>query len=370
MSEYQYYEFQAIDRPLTREEMTELRSFSSRARISATRFANEYHWGDFKGNREEWMKRYFDAHLYTSNFGSRVLSFRFPLDWIDLETMRPYEVEGALEMITTRSHFILSFILETDPGEYDEDEDNGETLSALLPIRAALARGDRRALYLGWLSGVQSGLVDAVTSEPPVPPGLDSCTFALDSLIGFLNLRDDLVAAAARNSPAVPPVPTSEAIRKWLGDINANDKDQWLSRILVEDDPSIARDILKQHRASAVPDQHEAHPARSAEVLLSEADDLEAVRLNEKNREKAQKERARILALTGQESGLWQSVIKLSDSSSLNYQDRAILMLSDLRELGELTGDSSNFRDKLEGLVELRRRKSSFMKRLEEAGLA
>lgn len=33
MSEYQYYEFQAIDRGLTDKEMSELRSFSSRADI-------------------------------------------------------------------------------------------------------------------------------------------------------------------------------------------------------------------------------------------------------------------------------------------------------------------------------------------------
>jgi len=40
VSEYQYYEFQAIDRPLTQREMGELRSFSSRATITATRFVN------------------------------------------------------------------------------------------------------------------------------------------------------------------------------------------------------------------------------------------------------------------------------------------------------------------------------------------
>ena len=42
MSEYQYYEFQAIDRPLTEREMGELRSFSSRATITPTRFVNHY----------------------------------------------------------------------------------------------------------------------------------------------------------------------------------------------------------------------------------------------------------------------------------------------------------------------------------------
>ena len=44
MSEYQYYEFLALDRPLTREQRAELRSISSRAEITATRFVNEYDW--------------------------------------------------------------------------------------------------------------------------------------------------------------------------------------------------------------------------------------------------------------------------------------------------------------------------------------
>jgi hypothetical protein len=37
VSEYQYYEFQAIDRPLTAEEMRTLRGFSTRATITRAR---------------------------------------------------------------------------------------------------------------------------------------------------------------------------------------------------------------------------------------------------------------------------------------------------------------------------------------------
>jgi hypothetical protein len=51
MSEYQYYEFQAIDRPLDRAAQDALRSISSRARITATSFTNHYEWGDLKGDR-------------------------------------------------------------------------------------------------------------------------------------------------------------------------------------------------------------------------------------------------------------------------------------------------------------------------------
>jgi hypothetical protein len=46
VSEYQYYDFRALDRPLTRNEMATLRSISTRAAITATSFTNHYEWGD------------------------------------------------------------------------------------------------------------------------------------------------------------------------------------------------------------------------------------------------------------------------------------------------------------------------------------
>lgn len=48
MSEYQYYEFATIDRPLTRTEMGELRAISTRAVIMPAGFVNHYERGDLK----------------------------------------------------------------------------------------------------------------------------------------------------------------------------------------------------------------------------------------------------------------------------------------------------------------------------------
>jgi len=42
MSEYQYYEFRAIERPLTNKQVGELRRYSSRADINTTSFSVEY----------------------------------------------------------------------------------------------------------------------------------------------------------------------------------------------------------------------------------------------------------------------------------------------------------------------------------------
>jgi hypothetical protein len=66
MSEYQYYEFQAVDRRLTEKEMSELRNVSSRAKITPHSFTNEYHWGDFKGNPDRWMNTSMDFSIMLS----------------------------------------------------------------------------------------------------------------------------------------------------------------------------------------------------------------------------------------------------------------------------------------------------------------
>gem|GEM_PF-4090062 len=44
MSTYQYYFFEAIDKPLTDQQQKELRKISSRAQINSRRFENEYNW--------------------------------------------------------------------------------------------------------------------------------------------------------------------------------------------------------------------------------------------------------------------------------------------------------------------------------------
>jgi hypothetical protein len=76
MSEYQHYEFQAIDRPLSEADRQALRDLSTRARITATSFTNSYEWGNFKGDPAKLMERWFDLHLHFTNWGSRRLMIR------------------------------------------------------------------------------------------------------------------------------------------------------------------------------------------------------------------------------------------------------------------------------------------------------
>jgi hypothetical protein len=118
VSEYQYYEFLALNKPLTEKQRAELRKLSSRAEITATRFVNEYNYGDFRGGPEKLMERYFDAFLYLANWGTRRLMFRFPHALLDAEVARQYCHTDVASVIETSDHVIVSLYLDRDPDNY------------------------------------------------------------------------------------------------------------------------------------------------------------------------------------------------------------------------------------------------------------
>jgi hypothetical protein len=78
MSEYQYYEFRTIDRPLTETEIDALGSISTRAEITSTSFTNHYEWCDLKADPLRLLEKYFDAFVYVANWGARRFWLRLP----------------------------------------------------------------------------------------------------------------------------------------------------------------------------------------------------------------------------------------------------------------------------------------------------
>ena len=204
MSEYQYYEFQAVDRPLTNKEMAQLRSYSTRARITPTSFVNDYSWGSFKGDATAWMDKYFDAFLYLANWGTHVLMLRLPANLLNAKTVRLYAVGDHAAARVRNGNVILTFQSESEDSD-DWMEDEG-WLASLISVRAELARGDLRALYLGWLFCAQSGELDPSDLSPPVPAGLAKLSASLASLVGFLRIDEGLVQTAAKLAAKRPSV--------------------------------------------------------------------------------------------------------------------------------------------------------------------
>lgn len=197
MSEYQSYEFVALDRPLVAKQMAELRAISTRAEISPTRFWNEHQWGDLKADPAKLMARYFDAHLYFANWGTHRLMLRIPKARIDLKALKPCFVgRGAARLTTTGE-------LSSDTEEPEYHEESRDSLATLTPLRGELMRGDLRPAYLAWLLAVTAGDLDDAAEEPPVPAGLAELTAAQEAMVEFLRIDVDLGAVAARGSAAV-----------------------------------------------------------------------------------------------------------------------------------------------------------------------
>lgn len=89
MSEYQYYEFAAIDGPISDEGLRYAQGCSSRANVSRTRWQNTYTFGDFHGSVNTLLK-YYDIHFYIANWGTVRLGPAFPKGAIPPESIKPY----------------------------------------------------------------------------------------------------------------------------------------------------------------------------------------------------------------------------------------------------------------------------------------
>jgi hypothetical protein len=267
VSEYQSYEFVALDRPLTAAEMAELRSISTRAQITPTRFYNEYQWGDLKADPAELLARYFDVHVYFANWGSRRLMFRLPKPMVDLEDLRACVPGGPVTLTVTEHHVVLDLWSETEEPEEEWFED-GQLLASLTPLRAELLRGDRRVAYLAWLLAAQAGELDPDTPEPRVPHGLDAPSASLAALTSFLRVDPDLLAAAAE--AGVEDAEELDRFRSWVERLPAREQQRWLLRAVDDLDLAVGSALLGEFRRVHPP--LAAEQGRTVEQLLARAE--------------------------------------------------------------------------------------------------
>jgi hypothetical protein len=381
MSEYQYYEFQAVDRPLTEREMGELRSCSSRATITSTRFVNHYEWGHFKGNPSAWMEKYFDAFLYVANWGTHELTIRLPRRLLDLKTAKRYCCGRAASVRSKGDSVILEFLSEEDGGDGEWDDGSG-WLSSLIPLRTELASGDHRALYLAWLLCVRSGdLKDSVT-EPPVPAGLEDLTATLQAFADFLRIDDDLLKIAAERSPKLSVSSSDQGVEEWIAALPEGTKTDWLVRLAGGREPHLGAELLQRFRESRrVKPHYGGEASRTVGELLAGAERL-AEKRRRKEAERAAAERARrereeaeareryFISLAKREAQVWGEVDALIATKQPGKYEQAVKLLCDLRDLGLHQGRGDEMEARLRRLCGEHAKKPSFLERLKRAGLA
>ena len=378
MSEYQYYEFLAVDRLLSRREMGELRSISSRAEITPSHFSNEYNWGDLKADPGELLERYFDLHLYLANWGTRRLAMKFPLEGLSPEEAAPYLVSDCASVRRAGEHVIID--LWSEPEDFEDWEEASLWMGALAAVRNRLLRGDARPLYLAWLLSVQNDEVDDHKKEPIVPPGLQSLPVELQAMAEFLRIDEHLITAAAEGS--APEEPEPPGLAQWIGRLPVDEKDALLLRVARGEHAGVEAVLVRRFRGEPRAGRAAADrtrrtvgelQARASEILgaweAQRARRAEEARRRREAAAAAAREK-HLDALSSRKDEVWAEIEMLVSATKPKYYDLAISRLVDLRELAQRDHGERGFWGRLGDLRRRHSRKPSFIARLDKAGLS
>jgi hypothetical protein len=375
VSEYQYYEFVAIDRPLTRKQIDEVRAFSTRAEITSTSFVNEYHFGDFHGNPELLVSKYFDVMLYYANWGMHRLLMNVPVPEKELKLYAHGEV---LCISRKNDRVLLDFNSNTEDYE-DWDTESNRLMASLAPIRAEIAGGDARPLFLGWLAGVSIDDEESDKLVPSVPDGMGKLTAAQKALADFIRVDDDLLGAAANHSQtALPP---ALRLSDWVAQLPKDDKDRFIESVVGETDPAAIAQMRRRYqlesRQARVGDSSEqitiGQLVQEAKGVVKErefADSVRRKRAEARRAAEAAEERERRIRNTMRdESGAWKSVENIVVNKQAAAYDMAVKTLGDLREVAVRRGALDQFAKRIGRMREEHRTKHKFLKSLDSAGL-
>jgi hypothetical protein len=352
MSEYQYYEFQAIDHPLTKKEQDEIRKLSSRVQLTPKQAIFLYNYGDFRGDPEKVLTQYFDMMFYIANWGTWQLMFRFPKAIVDPKWFQPYDLPDIATLSTTSKYLILNIEINEE-GTRGWVEGEG-WMPRLLPLRDELLNGDLGLLYLVWLRTAPYLAENALEDdpiEPPIPPNLDKLSESLQAFIELVELDPDLVAAAAQASDLQTTI-TEPPLENWLPALSADEKQEFLLK-LARREPHV--DLQLIHRLKELSGAAQSVPrSKLGHRRFSELQEIaKTIRKKRHQQEQnaARKKRIKELeTLAPKEAQTWKRVVELIELKQAKPYDEATTLLRDLRDLAEHQGRLPKFIQRFEQL--------------------
>jgi len=380
MSEYQYYEFLAIDRPLSAREMDHLRAVSTRARITPVSFVNEYNWGNLKADPIDFMRRFFDAHVYLANWGEALFMVRLPLEAIDEQTITALCTSSHVTAEKLRNHWLLTWSLLGETEEYDPFDFIEETgwMARLTPVREELLRGDLRSLYIGWLRAVTTGEVGGDNLEPLALKGLGELTMAQEALAELLAVDQDLLAGAGIGNPPLQQAEVNgTVVDAWLDQLPQPEIKKYL-RLLLSGKGVEAERELKRHyaawQAEQIPETKETCRAVATLGQLAEQAKKNRLRKEAQIRSQAEAERKKLrdikLAKLAKDfPRAWKSAHAEADKGYASAYDLSCRQLVDLRDAYNQQAMSASFQTEFQLFMDKHRHRKALMTRLIKAGL-
>jgi hypothetical protein len=387
MSEYQYYEFLAIDQPLSAEDLAYVRSLSRRVQPTPSHAVFTYAYGDFPGDPLKLLAKHYDAMLYLANWGSKQLVFRFPKAAIDQLAMKPYYygVE-EIELTAVGQHVILNIAFhEGDSLGWIEDDE--ALLAPLAPLRDDIMRGDLRSLYLAWLASAARAGADSEDDgaeawdgaderdddddgkliEPPVPPGLGQLTAPLRTFMEFFEIDQDLVGAAALAS--LPLKATKEPIEQWVPLLPEAERNAFLAR--AARGQAIGAELRRRLREAGGEARPVAAttPQRTFSAIVAAAEEMRRQRLAGERQQAERARLAKLEALAKREEQVWAQIPGLLAQRTARGYDEAVAQLSDLRDLAVHQNQRAVFDARLQDVLAPYATSAALLRRLREKKL-
>lgn len=353
MSEYQYYEFQAIDRPLTAKEREYVSSLSSRTEATSHQAVFVYNYSDFRGRPKELLAKYFDAMLYLANWGTAQLMFRFPVAAVDVTLLSQYSYLDSIEITNRGDYVILDMTLREEEGFGWVDGDG--YLPRMLDLRADILRGDMRAPYLVWLkiASYEAAYLeeDEDLTEPPVPANLKQRSLALETLMDFFQMDETLVSVAAETSKTVKE-PVFD-IEHGIAQLSVSEKDGFLSRVAKGD--NIHFELVKRLKELVGQPSQQATSQTARRTITDLVKRSDVVHEERERKERLAAERKRNEYLDQYVKKIpqtWDKIFALIGRKQTKTYEEAISIMIDLRDVAKRDNWEDEFQEKIDSIYQ------------------
>jgi hypothetical protein len=360
--------------------MAELRALSTRATITPVSFTNHYNWGDFDGDPDKLIERYFDAHVYVANWMTAIFMVRLPIEALSRETAEALVEPFYLEFKATRTHWIITWRQEESENyERFGMEDGSGLMTDLAPVREELLRGDLRSLYIGWLSAVAAEILDDDEMEPLSGIGLGNLTSAQQALAEFLDIDPDVLAGAAMGSPAPPKVEISpQQIDTWIDALPPDEVNSILKQLLEgkgQEAESSIRNRFAAWRRDLQPDAIDM-PRRTVEELLQNAEKARQMRLEIEKQDRRQREikrrekrKAYLKDISRDFPKAWARFRGPVERGTAEGYDEACRIVVDIAEAYDLFATKKKFQQELKNFMAGHLRRKALIQRLVKIGI-
>lgn len=370
MSEYQYYEFQAIDRPLTQEERAAIGELSSRVKPTATTASFTYSYGNFRGDPKQVLARYFDIMYYIANWGTQQLMFRFPTSLINREAIELYCIDDYISLSFAGDWAILDWEFSQEEGFNDWIEGEG-ILSELIGLRQEILQQDYRGLYLAWLKAIDLSEgyidIDKTQLEPPLPPGLNQLSASQKAFTEIFELDEHLLNVACASSGKLTTI-SEQTWQQAISQLSASERQDFLLRLAKGEHNLSAK--FKQKLSQLIPTSPPSNQARRTVQELLEAASEEEKKAEKRRQQEAEAKRIEELqTLAKREAQVWQQVESLIQKAQSKSYDEAVKLLVKLRDLAEYQNGLPVFQERLNQIYEQYSNRSGLKRRLQEIGL-